>query len=298
MSRKILLTVSVLAGSLFLLAGLTPPTSTLMSAEPATDDPFAAPVPVPTHAPVLVPILTDSAGLPTRPAEEKFLKALAEPTTLDFIEEPLQGVVDFFIEEHNIQIVIDIRALDDVSITTGVPITRTLDGISLRSALDLVLRDLDLTWTIYSEVLLITTPNVAESRLTTKTYDVGDLVVCQDEDGRLWDDYDSLKESILATVAPDTWEETTGGPGTIEGCTFASAKVLVIRQTCQVQLEVAELLDTIRQVAKAHGTDAEPPVRKQRRPKPRPPLYGRGASMMGAESTTVEPADATEKLPK
>ncbi len=34
MSRRILLTATVLAGSLFLLAGQTPQTSTLMSAEP------------------------------------------------------------------------------------------------------------------------------------------------------------------------------------------------------------------------------------------------------------------------
>ena len=289
MSRRVLLRAGMLVGLLFLLTGLTPQTSTLMSAEPAGGQAAAEKAAL---------IQTESAGAPTCAAELKILKALAEPTELRFIEEPLTGVMDYFSKKHGIQIVMDIRALEDVSMGTDEPMTRTVSGISLRSALDLVLRDLDLTWTIYSEVLLITTLDVAELRQLVKVYDVGDLVTCQDEDGRPWHDYGSLSDTITYSVAPDTWEETTGGPGSIEGCTFASAKVLVVRQSLEVQLEVAQLLDTIRRVAKAHGTDAEPPVRKQRRPKPRPPLYGRGASMMGAESTTVEPADATEKLPK
>ena len=297
MSRRVLLRAGVLAGSLFLLTGLTPQTSTLISAEPAGGKAAlekAAPIP------------TESAGAPTSPAELKILKALAEPTELKFIEEPLQGVMDYFSKKHDIEILIDRRALEDVSIGNDEPMTRQVSGISLRSALDLVLRDLDLTWTINSEVLLVTTPDEAEFRLTTKTYDVGDLVVCQDEDGRPWDDYDSLIDTIRSTVAPDMWEETTGGPGTIEGCTFASAKVLVVRQTCQVQLEVARLLNTIRTISKAQGKDPQPPVRKRRPPEPAGVIHGfRGGGFgvsfgggMGADSTTGKAADAAEKPPK
>ena len=318
MSRRTLLRVAVLAGSLFLTAGLTPQSSTLMSAEPATDDPFAvpakpatddpfaapakparddpfaAPTPKPaTDDPFAAPIESASLpiGLPTSPAELKILKALDEPTELDFIEEPLQGVVDYLSDRHKIQIVFDIRALEDLNIGTDEPMTHKLSGISLRSALDLVLRDLDLAWTIDREVLLITTVDVADESCLVKVYDVGDLVVCQDEDGRLWDDYDSLIDTITFTVAPHTWAETTGGPGSFEGHTFASAKVLVIRQTRQVHLEIAQLLDTIRAVVKAHGTDAKPPVRKQPPPKPARP-FAMGASTIGM------PADAAEKPPK
>ena len=75
------------------------------------------------------------------------------------------------------EIVVDHRALEDMNMAVTEPVTVQLDGISLRSALELVLGDLDLTWTIGSEVLLITNFHEADSRLTTKTYDVGDLVV-------------------------------------------------------------------------------------------------------------------------
>jgi hypothetical protein len=237
MSRRVLLTASVLAGSLFLLAGLVPQTSTLMSAEPPGAQAAAKKAP---------PIQIETLGMPTSPAEVKILKALAESTELNFVEEPLQGVVNHFSDRHNIEILIDRRALEDLNIGTDQPITRELSGISLRSALDLVLRDLDLTWTVDSEVLLVTTPDGADLLSVTKTYDVGDLVVCKDEDGQLYEDYDPLIDTIVNTVAPDSWEERSAGPGSIEGSTFGFAKVLAVHQTCQVHLDVARLLVAIR----------------------------------------------------
>jgi hypothetical protein len=264
MSKRLLLPAGMAAALLFLAVSLTPQTSTLMSAEPPPQQAAAEKV----VAEKLVvekaaTIPSDSSGIPTNPAELKILKALAEPIEISLIEEPLGSLVDFLSDQHKIEIVLDTRALDGYDIAADEPITFQVSGVSLRSALDLILRNLDLTWTVDSEVLLITTPDEAENRLTTKTYDVGDLVVCQYEDGRRWDDYDSLIDTITNIVASYTWEETTGGPGIIEGRTFASAKVLVIRQTLQTQLEVAQLLETIREVAKAQGTDFEPPIRER-----------------------------------
>ena len=69
------------------------------------------------------------------------------------------------------------KALTDVGITTDRPVTKNLRGISLRSALQLLLRDLDLTYVVKSEYLLITTPEEANKTLVVKVYPVGDLVV-------------------------------------------------------------------------------------------------------------------------
>ena len=54
-------------------------------------------------------------------------------------------------------------------------ITRNLKGVSLRSALRLLLHDLGLAFEIRNEVLSITTPEQAESHLATVVYDVADL---------------------------------------------------------------------------------------------------------------------------
>ena len=55
--------------------------------------------------------------------------------------------------------------------------TVDLKGISLRSALRLMLKELSLTYLIKDEVLLITTPEEADNQLSTKVYPVADLVL-------------------------------------------------------------------------------------------------------------------------
>ena len=77
---------------------------------------------------------------------------------------------------HQINILIDHRALDDVGMAGDVPVTFKLSDVSLHSGLNLLLRPLDLTWAICDEVLLITTPEEAENMLIPLVYDVGDLV--------------------------------------------------------------------------------------------------------------------------
>ena len=78
---------------------------------------------------------------------------------------------------HGIEIQIDHRALEDIGIGSDTPITRNLKGITLRSALRLMLKEMDLTYVVRDEVLQITTPEEAESELTTKVYPVADLVL-------------------------------------------------------------------------------------------------------------------------
>jgi len=116
------------------------------------------------------------------------------------------------------------------------------------------------TSTISDGVLLISTPEEVESTLFTRIYDVADLVVCRDEKDRLVDDYDGLIEVITATVFPTTWDEV-GGPASIIGDSFGSAKVLVISQTGESHEEIVEVLKKIRTIA-AKYPDAEPPLRQ------------------------------------
>jgi uncharacterized membrane protein YgcG len=110
-------------------------------------------------------------------AEQRITEALDDIATLEFIETPLSDVVEFLKDNHDIPIEIDNKALDDVGLSTDVPVTRNLKGITLRSALRLMLRELDLTYMIRDEVLMITTPEEAETQLVTKVYPVADLVL-------------------------------------------------------------------------------------------------------------------------
>ena len=110
-------------------------------------------------------------------AEERIFKALQEPTTIEVAEMPLKDVISYLQETHNIPIVLMTKKLEEAGIQPDVPVTKTLRGITLRSALRLILKELELTYIVRDEVLQITTPEDAEGQLITKVYPVGDLVV-------------------------------------------------------------------------------------------------------------------------
>ena len=111
-------------------------------------------------------------------AEEKIINELAKPTQVDFIETPINQAMEFLQDYHDIAIVLNRRALDDVGLDPETTtITRSLKGISLRSALRLILQEHDLTYVIQDEVLQITTPDQANQDLVTKVYPVADLVL-------------------------------------------------------------------------------------------------------------------------
>ena len=196
-------------------------------------------------------------------AEQKIEKALESRTSLEFIETPLQDVVDYLKDFHEIEIQIDKRALDDVGVGTDTPITRNLKNISLRSALNLMLGEHDLTYTIADEVLLITTREEAATRLTTKVYPVADLITRGEvRPGRGFTggavaDYDSMIELITSTIQPESWDEV-GGPGSIAPGTFLGTETLVISQNYQVHHKIAGLLEDLRKVAGKKQPGAKP----------------------------------------
>ena len=110
-------------------------------------------------------------------SEAKILAALDEKTDLDFAEQPLSDVVDYLKQRHSIEIQLDKKALTDSGIGSEVPITRALKGITLRSALKLLLGELDLTYVVRNEVLMITSKSEAEQMLSNRVYPVADLIV-------------------------------------------------------------------------------------------------------------------------
>jgi hypothetical protein len=111
-------------------------------------------------------------------AEEKIFRALGENADFQLLGMPLSQFADLIEQQHKIQVEIDTRGLTDAGLDPeGITINRDLRGISLRSALRLILRELELTYVVQNEVLLITTPDKAASVMTTKVYPVADLVL-------------------------------------------------------------------------------------------------------------------------
>ncbi len=113
----------------------------------------------------------------TNKAEERIMAELEDITSVEFVDEPLSSAIETLEQLHGIQIEVDQAALEEVGITTDAPVNKQLSGITLKSVLKLMLRDLQLTYIVDDEVLQITTPEKAEAETVTKVYPVADLVL-------------------------------------------------------------------------------------------------------------------------
>lgn len=163
--------------------------------------------------------------------------ALDELTELDFTEQPLTDVIDFLKERHNIQIQLDHKALADTGVGTDVPITRSIKGITLESALDLILSQLDLTWVIYDEVLFITSQAAAENMIETRVYPVRDLLTIPGDEV----DYDSLVDVVAEAAAA---KETAPDPRSIR--VYRPAGALVVTRPITIHRRIEKLLKELR----------------------------------------------------
>jgi hypothetical protein len=109
--------------------------------------------------------------------EEKIRRALDQPTTVEFLDLPLEDAITFLKEYHNINIYIDKATLTDEGVAIDQPVTLKLAGVTLRSVLKLLLEPVQLTYVIEDEVMKITTSAKAGEKLQTRVYPVADLVI-------------------------------------------------------------------------------------------------------------------------
>ncbi|QEG01267.1 hypothetical protein Mal15_53430 [Stieleria maiorica] len=153
-------------------------------------------------------------------AEQRINAALDDQTTIQFIETPLAEAMQTLSAQHDIPIVIDHRALEEIGLDANAGTSIALTNVSLRSALRLMLRDLELTYLIKDEVMQITTVEAAEDNLIVEMYVLPANLAAKSND---------VIKVLTATVVPDTWE-TLGGPSTA----MAIDHVLVVSTTSDV----------------------------------------------------------------
>jgi hypothetical protein len=194
----------------------------------------------------------------SRRADPRIRKALAERTTLEFVEAPLQDVVDYLKDVHSIEIQIDTNALEAAAIGPDTPITRNLKNISLEAALDTMLRAMALTWVSDGEVITITTPDAAQSGLCVRLYDCG------------WATAEQLPTLVevlkLVDVRPQVVEKVKDGdgdePATKEGKSdfklVAFGSTIVVRATALEHETIVRLLAELRATVDAKGTEPAP----------------------------------------
>ncbi|MCA9088707.1 MAG: VWA domain-containing protein [Planctomycetaceae bacterium] len=116
----------------------------------------------------------------TNENERRIYDALKQTTSLEFPGNPLQDVIDYIASLHNIPIRLDEAALSAEGVAPDTEVRMVISGISLKSALKLLLEDVNgvpLTYVIEDEVMKITTQTKADEVLQTRVYPVADLVI-------------------------------------------------------------------------------------------------------------------------
>lgn len=183
-------------------------------------------------------------SLPAKSANEsRIVTALGETTELDFADQPLSDVFDYLKQRHQIEIQMDAKALTDAGVGSDTPLTRTIKGITLESALDLIFSQLSLAWVIHDEVLFITTKAKAAVMVETRVYPVRDLlaVAAAFPAGGADSDYESLIECVAEAAALD---DGTPDPRSIR--IYRPAAALVITRPILVHYRIEKLLRELR----------------------------------------------------
>jgi len=109
--------------------------------------------------------------------EKEIESKLSMPVNLNFNNILLKDAIEDLRSFYGINIVPDMPALEQEGISLDRPVSLKLEQVSLKSALNLLLHSVHLTYVIKDEVLQITTESHARGKLQTVTYQVADLVV-------------------------------------------------------------------------------------------------------------------------
>lgn len=112
------------------------------------------------------------------PAEQEIQKSLGKPVEVKFVNRPLNEVVNVLSQMTGVNIYLDPQGLHAEGVTVDTPVTLDLSmPISLKSALNLLLEPLRLSYVIQNEVLRVTSQQTRDSNVYAKVYYVADLVV-------------------------------------------------------------------------------------------------------------------------
>jgi len=112
------------------------------------------------------------------PKEIEIENALRKTVSLKFREQPLSEVINHLKSVSGINIHLDQVGLGEERVHPSTPVTIDLEEeISLKSALNLILEPLHLSYVIQNEVLKITSEHLRDNSVHTQMYNVADLVI-------------------------------------------------------------------------------------------------------------------------
>jgi RNA polymerase sigma factor (sigma-70 family) len=179
-----------------------------------------------------------SAKRRPKEVENELQKKLSLPVNLHFADAPLRQVLDDLRTSSGLNIFVSRRTLDSHGLSLDTPVTAKLENVSLRTALNLILNDAGMDYTVRDGIIIVTAPS---AKLMQRVYQVADLVVPTREGKRK---EDKLIQLITKVIEPESWD-SRGGAGTIEF--FPLSTSLVVNQTAEVHEQIQQLLKALRE---------------------------------------------------
>ena len=116
------------------------------------------------------------ADIRTEAGNPNVAQAFNRRMDINYTETALKDVAAHLTKETGITFHLKAKKLDEASLSPDTPITCQLTNIRLSTFLEVMLEDLELTYGERDGLILITTPEDAESRLQIRVYDCRDLL--------------------------------------------------------------------------------------------------------------------------
>lgn len=181
-------------------------------------------------------------------ARRQIDEALNADVSIEIEDGTIEDALQQLHKAAGVNIVIDVQAFEEEGISTDSRVSLHVSGVSLRSALKILLSPFHLTTLIEDEVLKVTSEQAAEGKQIVAAYQVKDLL--QTDTGGT-PDFDSLIELITTVVEPDSWQDV-GGPGAVAASPATTS--LVVRQTQAAHEEIQRLFTTLRNLVSTDAT--------------------------------------------
>jgi|GEM_PF-1892502 hypothetical protein len=211
------------------------------------------------------PLSLAASVLAAREFEKELRRKLQQTVTYKLEEQPLDTIIAHLQTELGIPIRLDVPSLEDSGIVSDEPISGHYVGLSAGRFLNRCFEDLDLTWYIADESVVVTTLDAADERLIARSFDVSSLLkwlertpANQNRDRfGLSNTVAGLGFSgppltpqaelsnILMTMAPGIWEDIDGSGGSISG----TGGLFTVSQSYQTMETVDGLLQVLHHVS-------------------------------------------------
>jgi hypothetical protein len=186
-----------------------------------------------------------SEGIKMTAKEQAILKVLSSPMEAEFNNATFGDVIDYLRKKLKVDITVDKRALTELNISESDTTISLKMRSSVRTILKRLLADLNMTYVVKDETILITSQARAKEMTTTRTYYLGDLVAVLDVRLDPVTSYllmaqraNQLINMITSSIDPQSWK--VNNPDAVGTIVFdPRTMAVVVKQTAEVHFMMA-----------------------------------------------------------